>query len=51
VVDPTMLLLQENIADLTQRLPWPRLAVIPFQKEASTQLSLQLADAVLQQLQ
>ena len=51
VVDPTMLLLQENIADLTQRLPWPRLAIIPFQRDASTQLSLQLADAVLQQLQ
>ncbi len=30
-VDPAMLLLQENIADLTARLPWPRLAVLPYQ--------------------
>lgn len=28
--DPDMLLQQENIADLTARLPWPRLAVIPY---------------------
>jgi dethiobiotin synthetase len=51
VVDPSMLLLEENIADLTQRLPWPRLAVIPHLVEASAPLSLQLADALLQQLQ
>ena len=28
--DPEMLLRDENIADLTERLPWPRLAVIPY---------------------
>jgi len=55
VIDPTMLLPDDNIADLTQRLPWPRLAVLPFQTAAPVQLAahlaLQLADAVLQQLQ
>lgn len=30
-VDPAMLLLQENIADLQQRLPWPCLGVVPYQ--------------------
>lgn len=30
-VDEQMLLLQENIADLTDRLPWPRLAILPYQ--------------------
>ncbi len=30
-VDPEMLLLQENIADLSLRLPWPRLAILPYQ--------------------
>lgn len=28
--DPAMLLREENIADLTARLPWPRLAVVPY---------------------
>lgn len=30
-VDAEMLLLQENISDLSQRLPWPRLAILPYQ--------------------
>jgi dethiobiotin synthetase len=51
VIDPKMLLLTENIEDLTLRLPWPRLAVLPFQTAAPVQVALQLADAVLQQLQ
>lgn len=51
VIDPKMLLLTENIDDLTLRLPWPRLAVLPFQTAAPVQVALQLADAVLQQLQ
>lgn len=50
VIDPAMRLLDENITDLTQRLPWPRLAVLPFQQAAPAQLAQQLADAVLQQL-
>jgi dethiobiotin synthetase len=51
VIDPKMLLLTENIDDLTLRLPWPRLAVLPFQTAAPVQVALQLADTVLQQLQ
>ncbi len=51
VIDPQMLLLDDNIADLTQRLPWPRLAILPFQQTAPAQLAQQLADAVLRQLQ
>ncbi len=31
-VDPEMLLLQENVADLQQRLPWPCLGVVPYQQ-------------------
>ncbi|RVU40784.1 dethiobiotin synthase [Rheinheimera riviphila] len=50
VIDPTMLLLDDNIKDLTQRLPWPRLAVLPFQSDAPVQIALQLADAVLHSL-
>lgn len=50
IIDPAMLLLAENIADLTQRLPWPRLAVLPFQADPSQQVAQQLADAVLQRL-
>jgi dethiobiotin synthetase len=50
VIDPAMLLLDDNIADLTQRLPWPRLAILPFQAKASAPQAQQLADAVLQQL-
>ncbi|OBP14986.1 dethiobiotin synthase [Rheinheimera sp. SA_1] len=51
VIDPKMLLLTESIDDLTLRLPWPRLAVLPFQTAAPVQVALQLAEAVLQQLQ
>lgn len=51
IIDPAMLLLDDNIADLTQRLPWPRLAIVPFQATASAQLAKQLAAAVLQQLE
>lgn len=50
VIDPAMLLLDDNIDDLTQRLPWPRLAVLPFQADAPALLAVQLADAVLQSL-
>lgn len=50
VIDPAMLLLDDNIKDLTQRLPWPRLAILPFQSDAPAQVALQLADAVLQKL-
>ena len=51
VIDPAMLLLDDNIADLTQRLPWPRLAIVPFQATPPAQLAQQLATAVLQQLE
>jgi len=50
VIDPEMLLLDDNIADLTKRLPWPRLAIVPYQQTASDELAAQLAAAVLQQL-
>lgn len=33
-VDPEMLLLQENITDLQQRLPWPCLGVVPYQQSS-----------------
>jgi len=51
VIDPKMQLLDENIDDLTQRLPWPLLQKVPFQPAAPAQLALQLADAVCRQLQ
>lgn len=50
VIDPKMLLLAENIADLTRRLPWPCLAVLPFQTTAPEHVAQQLAAKVQQQL-
>ncbi|MEN3159671.1 dethiobiotin synthase [Alkalimonas sp. NCh-2] len=47
-VDPTMQLLQENIADLQQRIPAPCLGVLPYQPAgASSLLQQQLAGALL----
>jgi dethiobiotin synthetase len=59
-VDPAMLLREENIADLTARLPWPRLAVLPYQKLAAPTAEVEaelpaaavtLANALLTRLQ
>jgi dethiobiotin synthetase len=62
-VDPDMLLLQENITDLQQRLPWPCLGVVPhqgatcqsapeqqLQAGAPVQTAAQLAEALLLKL-
>lgn len=62
-VDPDMLLQQENITDLQQRLPWPCLGVVPYQQgacqtapqqqlpiAAPVQIAAQLAQALLLQL-
>lgn len=53
-VDPDMLLLQDNIADLQQRLPWPCLGVLPYQTDACQTapqqqllIETQLAEALL----
>jgi dethiobiotin synthetase len=59
-VDPAMMLREENIADLTARLPWPRLAVLPYQKRALPTAEMEaelpaaavtLANALLARLQ
>lgn len=42
-VDPDMLLLQENITDLQQRLPWPCLGVVPYQQSICQQEACQNA--------
>lgn len=61
-VDPNMLLLQQNITDLQQRLPWPCLGVVPYQQgicqqeacqsapEQQLPIETQLAQALLLQL-
>ncbi|MCT6700747.1 dethiobiotin synthase [Rheinheimera sp. 4Y26] len=43
-VDPQMLLLDENIADLQQRLPWPCLGVMPYQSAATAEREAALAE-------
>ncbi len=52
VMQPDMLFLDENIADLTKRLSCPLLATVPYQPEAKVQarLAATLAQAVLKQL-
>lgn len=61
-IDPNMLLLAENILDLSKRLPWPLLGVVPYQHlalaqseatvqdQVQVQLGLDLASALLKQL-
>ena len=49
-VDPQMLLLTENVADLTARLPWPRLAVLPYQSSPAPALAGELTSQLLAQL-
>lgn len=43
-VDPQMLLLDENIADLQQRMPWPCLGVMPHQSAATAEQQAALAE-------
>ncbi len=43
-VDPQMLLLNENIADLQQRLAWPCLGVMPYQPSATANQEATLAE-------
>ncbi len=49
VIDPAMLLLAENIADLTQRLPWPLLATLPYQAQMPDSLATSFAKTLLAQ--
>ena len=46
-VDPDMALLQQNIADLQQRIPAPCLGVVPYNPDGQTQLGLNLARNLL----
>lgn len=52
IMQPEMLFLAENIADLTQRITSPLLGVVPFQPESAGQpaLATQLASALVAQL-
>ncbi|MCB5227561.1 dethiobiotin synthase [Alishewanella sp. 16-MA] len=52
ILQPEMLFLAQNLADLTARLPWPLLATVPFQPSVSEQQAVArtLAHATAQQL-
>lgn len=50
IISPQMLLLEQNIADLQQRIAAPLLATIPYAPSDSAAIALQLTQALEQQL-